>query len=240
MILGLFILFTRGHTRLNRLWIAVTGCIGLWSVGLFGVTFFDSYSYAYASQIILDIAAIFIPVTFVHFVLLLIGKEEHHKRNIIAVYIFAILLAMLSVTPYFKTGIEPILDFKRWIVPGPIYWYFPIFFGIIAVTSVYLLVKNLRVTVGMQRQQIKFVLFAALIGFGGGFFNFLPQISKTYPIGNFLVGFYIVAVTYAMVKYRLFDIRLVVVRSIVYVLLSTIVAFIFTALSIFFSSFFER
>ena len=84
---------------------------------------------------------------------------------------------------------------------------------------------------GIKSQQIKYVLYTAFIGFGGGVFNFLPQFSHIYPIGNYLVGFYAFAITYAMIKYRLMNIRLIITRSILYAILVGAVAAFF-ALSV--------
>lgn len=236
-VLSLFLstfVYLRGNKfELNKIWAAVSLSVAFWSIGLFGVTFFREFKYAYFSQIVLDIAAIFLPVLFFHFVLILINQKKLYKRILELSYAFALLLAFLSVTKLFKKGLKHIFEFSYWVDPGQLYILFPIFFMILAVLAIILLSKYSKKNTGVKKQQIKYVLYAAFIGFGGGVFNFLPQFSRIYPIGNYLVGFYIIMITYAIVKYRLMNIRLILTRSILYAILVASVASFF-ALSVFF------
>ncbi|MFA5127224.1 MAG: ATP-binding protein [Patescibacteria group bacterium] len=228
-----FVYFRRGGFALNRIWSFVSFAVAFWSLGLFGVTFFRDFKYAYISQIILDISAIFVPVLFFEFVVTLIDKKILYKRILKFSYIFSLLLAILSITKFFKKGLKHIFEFSYWVDPGVLYPLFPIFFMVLAVFAVILLFKYSKSSTGVKQQQIKYVIYAAFIGFGGGIFNFLPQFSRIYPIGNYLVGFYIIMITYAIVKYRLMNIRLILTRSILYAILVAVVASFF-ALSVFF------
>ena len=224
--LSIFVFLRGSRSKLNRLWAITSFLTALWSFGLCGVTFFMSYDNAFYSQVLLDISGILIPVVFLNFVIVLINRKEQLKRILYSFYIFATCLIVLSFSKYFKLGLKEVFEFKHWVNPGPLYIIFPVFFLILIVISVFLLIRYRKSATGIKRQQMKYVLYTAFIGFGGGIFNFLPQFSQIYPIGNFLVGFYIIAITYAMVKYRLMNIRLVITRSILYgVLVGAVAAF---------------
>jgi len=230
--LSLFVYWRGGRSILNRLWARTSLTISFWSLGLFGVTFFVDYNYAYFSQIILDIAGVFLAVFFVHFVFKLVEKNNRFYRFLLYIfYSISILLAILSFTKYFKVGLKSVFEFRYWINPGPLYIIFPIFFLILAVVSIILLIRARVSFSGVKKQQVRYVLYTAFIGFGGGIFNFLPQFSHIYPIGNYLVGFYAFAITYAMIKYRLMNIRFILTRSILYAILVGAVAAFF-ALSV--------
>jgi len=231
LILSIFVFFRRKNSKLSLLWAKTGFSIAMWSLGLFGVTFFRSFYNAYISQVILDIFAIFVPIFFLDFVATLTEKKKDIIRFIRFCYVFAVLLAILSLTSYFKKGLKPVLDFKYWVDPGFLYWIFPIFFLSLAIFAVYLLISYQRKFSGIKKQQIKYVLYSAFVGFGGGMFNFLPQFSQIYPVGNYLVGFYIITITYAIIKYRLMNIRLILTRSILYGVLVGAVASFF-ALSV--------
>ncbi|RJQ33610.1 hypothetical protein C4566_03385 [Candidatus Parcubacteria bacterium] len=225
LLLSLFVITRRRNLKLNRLWALTSLCVALWSFGLFGVTFFNNFKYAYLSQVVLDISAIFLPVLFLHFVFLLLERKSFGLA-IKFFYILSFLLAIFSLTSYFKKGLIPVFNFKYWIDPGPFYIIFPLFFLALATVSVSLLIKYQKKFSGIKRQQIKYVLYCAFIGFGGGIFNFLPQFSQIYPIGNYLVGLYTISITYAIIKYRLMNIRLILTRSILYgVLVGAVAAF---------------
>ena len=226
LILAIFVFFRRSNFKLNKVWAATSLSVSLWSFGLFGVSFFNDYEKAYLAQILLDIAAIFLPVLFLHFVLILTEREDNLKKSINFLYLFSVLLSIFSLSNYFKKGLKPVFDFQYWIDPGPLYIIFPIFFLLIAIISILFLFKSRSRFYGIKKQQIKYVLYSAFIGFGGGAFNFLPQFSQIYPIGNYFVVFYALSITYAIVKYRLMNIRLILTRSILYgVLVATVAAF---------------
>lgn len=233
IILSIFLLVRKNNLELNKIWLRVSFAVAFWSLGLFGVTYFKVFEYAYTSQIILDIAAIFVPVFFFHFVVVLTEKKIRYKRIINFGYLFAVILSILSLTSFFKKGLIHIFDFSYWVEPGFLYFLFPVFFMALATFSVFILFNNINSFNGVKKQQIKYVIYAAFIGFGGGIFNFLPQFSSIYPIGNYLVGFYIISITYAIVKYRLMNIRLIITRSILYTFLVALVSSFF-ALSVFF------
>ncbi len=96
----------------------------------------------------------------------------------------------------------------------------------------------------MRKLQTRYVLLGTFFTtVGGTLFNlFLPLIGNYQYIwmGPIFTLIMIAFIAYAVSRYRLFDIRLVVLRSIVYVILSTLVAVLFTSLSLFFARIFEK
>ncbi|PIW92176.1 MAG: hypothetical protein COZ89_01370, partial [Candidatus Nealsonbacteria bacterium CG_4_8_14_3_um_filter_37_23] len=93
----------------------------------------------------------------------------------------------------------------------------------------YELIKIYRETRGYLREQIKYILLAMIVGFGGGATNFpLWYGIPLPPYGNFLVFLYPFILSYAILKYRLMDIRFVLGRGAVYALsLITIIGLAF-------------
>jgi len=69
----------------------------------------------------------------------------------------------------------------------------------------------------IERNQIKYVLLAAIIGFMGGVTNYPLWFGiKMLPWGNILVSVYVAIMAYAMVKHHLLDIRIAVSRVVVF------------------------
>ncbi len=224
LLLAFFVGSRKSSAKVNKIWILVSIAVGFWSFGLGGVVAFENESYALISQYILDFSAIFIPILFFHFVVVLLKAVKKYKLLINIGYIIAFILVGISFTKLFKYGIIATDDFHYWIDPGPLYFIFPLFFLFGAILSLYVIFRNIKKTNGVQREQIKFVLVTAIIGFGGGLTNFLPQFSNLYPFGNFLVIFYVVSITYAIVKHRLLDIKIFVLRTITYSLVVLIIS----------------
>lgn len=205
-VLSIFVIYKQ-RTLLNKLWFGVGMATALWSFGLYGVVVSVNEKEAFIWQHILDIGGILIPFLFFNFILVLLGIHEQKKREYRISYILAFILLGLSFTPLFKAGMKPLFEFNYWINPGPLYIFFPIIFAVFAIYAVYLMISRYRNLDLERKNQVKYILLMALIGYGGGITNFLPQIAKVYPFGNYLVIFYIVAITYAITKHKLFDVK---------------------------------
>ncbi|MCX5782720.1 MAG: ATP-binding protein [Elusimicrobia bacterium] len=81
-------------------------------------------------------------------------------------------------------------------------------------------------TAGAQeRTKILYVIFGFMFGFLGGTSTFLPEfrIDSFYPAGNFGIVIYCVIVTYAILRYRLLDMRVAITRTGIFVILYAIV-----------------
>ncbi|PJC51377.1 MAG: hypothetical protein CO031_02965, partial [Candidatus Nealsonbacteria bacterium CG_4_9_14_0_2_um_filter_37_38] len=117
-----------------------------------------------------------------------------------------------------------------WPEPGIVYNFYLIlgYLGIVGYGG-YELIKIYRETRGYLREQIKYILLAMIVGFGGGATNFpLWYGIPLPPYGNFLVFLYPFILSYAILKYRLMDIRFVLGRGAVYALsLITIIGLAF-------------
>jgi signal transduction histidine kinase len=65
------------------------------------------------------------------------------------------------------------------------------------------------------------VTLASIFGFGGGVSTFLPVFNiNVYPFGYYLVAFYPLIISYAIVKHQLMDVSIVIKKGMVYAYLS--------------------
>ncbi|MBP7927686.1 GAF domain-containing protein [Patescibacteria group bacterium] len=227
--------FRNRESLLNKTWAGVSIAVFLWSFSLFNVITASSSKVALFWQYFLDIGGIFVPVLFTHFSLALVGhnKESYpkHRRLVFIFYISGVLLSLLSLTSFFKLGVAPQLSFNFWVVSGQYYFIFPLYFLTLVAFSDYLLFKALNHSSRLKRGQIKYVLIASFFGFIGSSTNFLPQLIKIYPFGSYFVIFYVVFVAYAISRYRLMDIRIIIARTITFGLLVAILTSIYGILS---------
>jgi len=70
--------------------------------------------------------------------------------------------------------VQPKLVFKYFIVPGVLYPLYVLMFFSYLAYSYYELLKGYIRSTGIERNQIKYVLVASTIGFGGAITIFLP------------------------------------------------------------------
>ncbi|MBI4309564.1 MAG: GAF domain-containing sensor histidine kinase [Candidatus Omnitrophica bacterium] len=77
---------------------------------------------------------------------------------------------------------------------------------------------------GIARNQIKYVFLGTVIGFIGGSTNYpLWYGIPILPVGNVLVSVYILCVAYAIIKYHLLDIEIILTRATIFLIVYTLV-----------------
>ncbi len=74
--------------------------------------------------------AVFIPLTWLHFVFTFINKEEPFKGFYFLNYVFSSFLFASNSTSLFISGVGPIMQFSYFTEPGPIYYSFTAYFFI--------------------------------------------------------------------------------------------------------------
>jgi signal transduction histidine kinase len=161
--------------------------------------------------------AIFIPVSYLHFVYALVDLIDKRRKFLIFSYVLFSLFLLGDFTPYFISHVEPLLKFKFWPIAGPLYTLFLLVWFFYVVYSTYLLFDKYRKSLGIIRLQIKYVMLGMIIGFAGGSTNyFLWYRIPILPVANILVSVYVASIAYAIIRYRLMDIRIVARRIFIY------------------------
>ncbi len=216
--------FKNKNSLLNKLWLFVGLSTGLWSLGLGMEVSSDSYNMALFWNKILYLGAIVVPTFFLHFVCVLLGRNKVQKVVINLGYALSALFIFFNFYgTLFVKGVPPSSGFNYWVEPGVLYYWYFAYFVIYFSYSAFLLIRFLGKATGIKKNQARYVLFALIAGAGGGVTNFFPQFIQIYPFGTYLVFFYIIFITYAITRYRLMDIRMLVKRSSVFTVLVVVV-----------------
>lgn len=204
---GLYVYSRNRQSKLNQSWLAFSASVAIWSLSLYGVTSSSTGGQAMTWQYFLDVAGIFVPILYFYFISNLLGlKNKICKWFALSA---GVLLTALSFTSLFKIGMANKFGFF-WINPGSLYFLFPLFFVFLILCSIFQLVRNYRQTTDNNlKQQIKYQLLGAAIGFSGGVTNFLPQLFDIYPFGNYFITLYVFFIGYSAIHNRLFNIRTV-------------------------------
>ena len=165
----------------------------------------------------LNVGAIFIPLFFLHFIFSLLKIYRQKKALVISTYIISFVFLILNFTPLYTQDVGPIMIFKSWAVPGPLYPLFIImFFSYIAYAS-YTLFKGLQHSSAVEKNQLRYVAAASIIGFVGGSTTFFPVLNiNIYPFGTLFVSLNALIISYSIVKHRLMDIEFVIRKGVIY------------------------
>jgi diguanylate cyclase (GGDEF)-like protein len=186
---------------------------------------------------LLMVGAIFIPVTFLHFVITFLELDKQKEGKFIKyAYAVGLFFLLADFTPFFINRVEPRLFFKFWPVPSWLFHPFLFLFLFVIIYSYFLFFKNYSKKSAVERNQIKYIFYGTLIGFVGGSTNyFLWYNIKIPPYGSIGVLAYIVTITYCIIKYDLMDIDLASRKFISHILVWLTIVIPFFAIIILFN-----
>ncbi|MBU2025506.1 hypothetical protein KJ912_02085, partial [Patescibacteria group bacterium] len=163
--------------------------------------------------------ATFIPIFYYRFVLIFLNLFRKDRLKLYFTYLLGLAFVVFNLlSDAFVSGIGPKMSFKFWPDAGFLYPAFLFMFFGLAAYSTFILIKSFQKSTGTKRQQIKFIILGMIVGFIGGATNYLLWFDiKIPPVGNILVSFYVFSISYAIIRHRLLDIRVVIRQGSVFI-----------------------
>lgn len=217
-ILGIIVYVKNRKGAVNKAFSYFAFCVFFWSAAYY---FWQTASNATSALFycrLLMAGAIFIPVTYLHFVLVLIKKADKKRNFLIVSYCLFFIFLLTDLTPLFVNRVEPLLNFSFWPRPGVAFHLFlSSWFAYVCYTT-YLLYTAYKSSIGLIRDQVKYVLWGFIIGFIAGSSNYL--LWYKIPIPPFLNIFgsvYVAGMAYSIIRYRFMDIRIVARKAFVFI-----------------------
>lgn len=187
------------------------GCFSLsvcWWGFIYG--FWTSQHYSPAKTLFLirlsELSAVFIPITWLHFVMEFTVKKEPVRHFYKLNYGLSSIMAVLCFTRWFFTGVHTVPVFGYYKTAGPIFYIFLTVFATLVPYAFFHLVDAFRRATGEIRLQLSYLIFGWLISFVAGGSTFLPVFNIT----NFLfllclMPLYPIFTGLALIRYGLFD-----------------------------------
>jgi signal transduction histidine kinase len=206
LLVGLFVGLKR-QDQVGKLFFILSLSYAAWALP-FSIKISDNVSYGVALHAarIANCGAAFIPVIWFHFCLVYIGREKTHQILLRAFYSVPFLVLTTSYTPWFITGLRPILSFKYYAIPGAFYHLMTATYFLIVPFGFWQLISRIKEVSEIEKKQILGLFWAAFAGYLGGAATFLPIYGVAFPQeGVFLLPIYPFALAYVMTKQKLFD-----------------------------------
>jgi len=213
---GLLVYLKNRKETLNKVFGLMCLSIAVWGFSYFAWQMSTTKESALFWTRALMVGTIFIPVTFLHVVLVFLDLHYTKKKLLILIYILAFIFFCLNFTPLFVKDVTPELYFPYWPKPGIFFHPFILLFFGCVIYSWILLLKAYRKSGGLWRGKILSILAASLIGFLSGPTNyFLWYGVPVPPYWTILVALFPIIITYAILKYYLFYIRVILTELLV-------------------------
>jgi len=226
------ILFIFGRSKLHSMWGFYNLSVAFWGIcGFFAGTTMDSDLSLFWWRMA-HLGVVTIPVFLYHATILFCNSKKRFLMNLI--YLQGALFIMCIPSKYFFNNID--FRFSEFYYPtfGVLYHLFFLCWILIVIKAQYELFIIFKKATDIRRTQILYLFFGLIVGFLGGITNFLPGYTKNiYPFGNFSIPIYNVIVAYAILRYRLLDLSVVVTRTGIFVLVYSFVLGIPFAIVIF-------
>jgi len=217
IVLGLLVYFKNKRAILNKIFAVFCLSVASWaSFYFFWLNFGTTKPIALLFGRALNISAIFIAITYFHLITVLLNIYQEKKKLVIFGYLVSFFLFISGFTPLFVRDVEPELSFLWYPKPGITYHIFVLMFFGLVIYSWYLMIKAINKTTGITNIQIKYVLIGTLIGFIGGSTSFFPVYGIPIPpFGNVLVAIYVILISFTILKYHLFGIKVILTEILV-------------------------
>ncbi len=235
LFLGFLVFLKNKKSIVNKTLLLFIFSVLVWTVSNYFVDISHSYKEALLFTRLTFIGSYFIPAFLLIFSLVFPSKINIKNRLIVFIIVPPILFSLLSFSNLIVKGVQDINIHP--IVPefGPMYYLFVLYFLIYIILTLYNLFRSYKRSVSIHRVQIKYLNFGVYISvFMGVFTNLLLPLfgySQLSNYGSYATIFFIIFTSYAIIKHRLLDIRVVISRSIIYFFLILFVTLAFTTMT---------
>ncbi|MCK9578186.1 ATP-binding protein [bacterium] len=239
--LGCFVFFKNKRNLTNNTFILLSFSVFFWSVFYFLWQISNTYYEALNYTRLLSIGSTLIPIFYLHWVLSFLEAEDKFSNFVLLFgYTITTVFLIFSFSPYFVRDVEPMIFFQYWPKAGFLYTTYLItsYIGLFGYGAIQLLREYYK-TKGLKHYQIKYILIGTVFGFLGGITNFFLWYDILIPpVGNVVISLYVFILFYAMIKFRLMDVRIVARKVFIYIVISAFAYSFFYLLILFYNTFF--
>ncbi|MDD4859381.1 MAG: ATP-binding protein [Dehalococcoidales bacterium] len=221
IVLAILVIVQRPHSALHRVFFVFLVSMSLWALTIFGMRqspLENALPWEIATFAVLPVVS----VSFYHSVLLLIGAARI-KWRVIATYAIALISIGLAPTKLVLISMKP-MWYGNGFIGGPLFLpYTFVFYGIVVLGLIELRRAYIKSESPVERNRYTYVSIGGFLCLFGLFMDVLAVRGlPIYPLGIISNIFFLLLCSYAILKYHLLDIYLVIRRSAVYATISFI------------------
>lgn len=223
---GLFIFLKNWKNTTNFTFLLMGLGVAFWSFPYAKWIISDNHIDALFWSRMLNLGATVIPIFYLHCILSILNLVKQKKRILIFGYFLIFVFSLFSFSPLYINSVKEVGPFLYWPQAGPIYTLF-IFFGYFGLTGygAFQLFKTRGMEFNLeQKKQANYLILGTFFGFLGGALNFPFMFGFALPsailiIGQISVSFFYYFSGIAAIKYRLFEIKLMLTELLVEIMI---------------------
>lgn len=242
ILIGLAVYLRNRKSATHILFFLLTSDIAFWSIA----NYFSLYP-AFLSQLDWMRLVMFfaIPQTVLFFLLIHTFPSQTIRLSnisVMAVIVSTLVAMFTTLSPYlFVDVVSTGASISPVVGPGMILFLLVAMFFLISGTI--LLVRKYRSSLGIQKAQLRFILFGLITMFFlmvmlNFVFVVVFKVSYFVPLSPLYSFPFVGAIAFAIARHRFLDVELIIARSVAYVILIAIVAFLFSLYMLFVGSIF--
>ncbi len=241
IIIGIFtfllaaIVFWRNHQSIiNKSLTLFLSSVGLWS---FAISFFQitkDLQFLYLWSTLIYISVIFVPSLFVLFAYALTQKKSPPSKQLLLITLAPLLFVALLLLPGVWIKQIQILPTEKIITLGPVYLFWMVYYLAFIIWGFLLVWKKFHSSKGIVKLQMRLVLIGLLFPSIGAIIpNIILPLFRNFrwiALGPIFLTPMNVIITYAIIKHRFMDIRVIIARSISYTVLIIFLGLFYSSL----------
>lgn len=216
---GVLVFAKNWRHRQNQIFFLMTASLAVWGIAYWQWLLATEYDAALMWVRVLAVGSVFIPAFFLDWITVLLKKPREIRNFVTIAYLLAIAVAVFANTEYIITGLTQKLFFQFWPDAGALYtFYFWLLYVGVVLYSLHALYHAYAEERKPQRRgQLLYILWGAVLGFGGGFTNFLLWYGIPIPpYGTFLVAAFPFLLGFSAVRHGLFNAKSIATEILVF------------------------
>ena len=221
VVLILLVILQRRRSPLHRVFSLFLASMTLWSLTVFGMRI-SPLEQALPWEMAIFAVLPFVSVSYYHSVLLL-SHASKSKGWLLATYGFAFIAICLIPTRLIVSEMKP-MWYGNGFIAGPLFYpYIVVFYGFVILGILELMRAYRSSASPVEKNRYIYVAVGAFFCLLGLLMDALAaQCLRIYPMGVISNVIFLLLCSYAILKYQLFDVQLVMRRSVVYFVVTAI------------------
>lgn len=208
LLLGLFVLFKNKKSQVNRSFFILTLSVTVWQAAYFILFYITDVSFALFWIKLAYCGVVFITSATYHFMVSFLNLQK--KRVVRIFYIFSFLAIFLVQSRFLITSIKK-FSWGYYPLVGAVHNIFLILWCVPFILSLkHLYVKYRQTESPFNKKRIQYFLITLPIAYLG-MIDYLPSYNiDIYPFGLIPVTFFVLSTTFAIIRYRILNIQIII------------------------------